>query len=315
MKSALVTGGAGFIGSALVRGLLREGVERVVVIDSLLSGSKENLADAGRPIEFHELDVRDYDAIEPLFAGIDVVFHEAGLASVPRSIEEPLLAHDINIGGTLNVFLAAQRHGARRVVYAASSSAYGDSPELPKTESLPPQPKSPYAVQKLTGEYYARVFQESFGLETVSLRYFNCFGPRQDPGSPYSGVLSVFSTCLLEGRRPTIFGDGEQSRDFIFVDDIVRLNLLAARSTQAPGKVYNAGTGKRHSLNQAWAYMQALSRVDLPARYAPARDGDVRHSQADISLARRDLGFEPAIDFEEGLRRTLEWYRQQIPVR
>jgi UDP-glucose 4-epimerase len=314
MKSALVTGGAGFIGSALVRGLLQAGVERVVVIDSLLSGSKENLADIGRPVEFHELDVRDYDAIEPLFAGIEVVFHEAGLASVPRSIEEPLLAHDINIGGTLNVFLAAQRQGVRRVVYAASSSAYGDSPELPKTESLPPQPKSPYAVQKLTGEYYARVFLESFGLETVSLRYFNCFGPRQDPSSPYSGVLSVFSTCLLEGRAPTIFGDGEQSRDFIYVDDIVRLNLLAARSTQAPGKVYNAGTGERHSLNQAWAYMQALSRVDLPARYAPARGGDVRHSQADISLARRELGFEPAIEFEEGLRRTLEWYREQVAV-
>jgi UDP-glucose 4-epimerase len=174
---------------------------------------------------------------------------------------------------------------------------------------------SPYAVQKLTGEYYARVFLESFGLETVSLRYFNCFGPRQDPSSPYSGVLSVFSACLLEGRAPTIFGDGEQSRDFIYVDDIVRLNLLAAGSPQAPGKVYNAGTGKRHSLNQAWAYAQALSGVDLPARYAPARGGDVRHSQADISRARRELGFEPAIDFEEGLRRTLEWYREQVSVR
>ncbi len=248
MKTALVTGGAGFIGSALVRGLLREGVERVVVVDSLLSGKRENLADVEGPIEFHRLDVRDYDAIEPLFAGIDVVFHEAGLASVPRSIEEPVLAHDINIGGTLNVLLAAQRGGVRRVVFAASSSAYGDSPELPKTEQLPPQPKSPYAVQKLTGEYYGRVFWEAFGLETVSLRYFNVFGPRQDPASPYSGVLSIFSTCLLEGRAPTIFGDGEQSRDFIYVEDIVRLNLLAARSEQAPGKVYNAGTGRRHSL-------------------------------------------------------------------
>jgi UDP-glucose 4-epimerase len=298
----------------LVRGLLREGVERVVVVDSLLSGKRENLAGIEQHVEFHQLDVRHYDAIEPLFAGVEVVFHEAGLASVPRSIEEPLLAHDINVGGTLNVFLAAQRQGVRRVVYAASSSAYGDSPELPKTETLAPQPKSPYAVQKLTGEYYARVFWEAFGLETVSLRYFNAFGPRQDPGSPYSGVLSLFSTCVLEGRAPTIFGDGEQSRDFIYVDDIVRLNLLAASSPQAPGKVYNAGTGKRRSLNEAWSVMQAVAAVDLPARYAPERSGDVRHSQGDISRARRDLGFEPAIEFEEGLRRTLEWYRQRVPV-
>jgi UDP-glucose 4-epimerase len=314
MKTALVTGGAGFIGSALVRALLREGVERVVVIDSLLSGKKENLAGIEQRVEFHQLDVRDYEAIEPLFDGVDVVFHEAGLASVQRSVEDPLLAHDINVGGTLNVFLAAQRKGVRRVVYAASSSAYGDSPELPKTENLPPNPKSPYAVQKLTGEYYARVFWEAFVLETVSLRYFNVFGPRQDPGSPYSGVLSVFSTCLLEGRTPTIFGDGEQSRDFIYVEDIVRLNLLAARSPQAAGKVYNGGTGELTSLNQAWSLMQMLSGVDLPARYAPERSGDVRHSQADMRLARRDLGFEPAIDFEEGLRRTLEWYREQVAV-
>jgi UDP-glucose 4-epimerase len=311
MKTALVTGGAGFIGSALVRALLREGVERVVVIDSLLSGKKENLAGIEQPVEFHQLDIRDFDAIAPLFGGIEVVFHEAGLASVPRSIEDPLLAHDINVGGTLNVFLAAQRAGVRRVVYAASSSAYGDSPELPKTESLPPQPKSPYAVQKLTGEYYARVFWEAFGLETVSLRYFNVFGPRQDPGSPYSGVLSIFSACALERRAPTIFGDGEQSRDFIYVEDIARLNQLAARSPQAPGKVYNGGTGRCYSLNETWSVMQGLSGMELPAQYAPARSGDVRHSQADISLARSDLGFEPAIDLKEGLRRTLEWYREQ----
>jgi UDP-N-acetylglucosamine/UDP-N-acetyl-alpha-D-glucosaminouronate 4-epimerase len=312
MKTALVTGGAGFIGSALVRGLLEEGVERVVVVDSLLSGKQENLAEVERSVEFHRVDVRDYEAIEPLFSGIEVVFHEAGLASVPRSIEEPLLAHDINIGGTLNVFLAAQRQGVRRVVFAASSSAYGDSQELPKMESLPPQPKSPYAVQKLTGEYYARVFWEAFGLETVSLRYFNVFGPRQDPASPYSGVLSIFSSCLLNGRAPTIFGDGEQSRDFIFVEDIVRLNLLAARSAEAPGKVYNAGTGNSHSLNRTWSLMQELAGAHLPARHAAERGGDVRHSQADITLARRDLGFEPAVDFKEGLRRTLEWYREQV---
>jgi UDP-glucose 4-epimerase len=311
MKSALVTGGAGFIGSALVRGLQQEGCERVVVIDNLLSGKKENLAGLAKPVEFHEADVRNFDAIAPLFDGIEVVFHEAGLVSVPRSIEDPLLAHDINISGTLNVFLAAQRRGVRRVVYAASSAAYGDSPELPKTESLLPQPKSPYAVQKLAGEYYARVFWEVFGLETVAFRYFNVFGPRQDPGSPYSGVLSIFCTCALKGRAPTIFGDGEQSRDFIYVDDVVRLNLLAASSASAPGNVYNGGTGKRQSLNQAWASMQKLTGLDLPASYGPPRTGDVRHSQADISAARRDLGFEPSVDFQEGLRRTLQWYREQ----
>jgi UDP-glucose 4-epimerase len=312
MKTALVTGGAGFIGSALVRGLLQEGVERVVVIDSLAAGKKQNLAGIEQQIEFQQLDVRDYEVIAPLFAGVEVVFHEAGLASVPRSIEDPVLTHDINLGGTLNVCLAAQRHGVRRVVYAASSSAYGDSPELPKNESLPPQPKSPYGVQKLAGEYYAQVFWESFGLETVSLRYFNVFGPRQDPASPYSGVLSLFSTCVLAGRAPTVYGDGEQSRDFIYVDDVVRLNLLAAKAPQAPGKVYNGGTGKRRSLNQTWSLMQKLAGVDLPAEYGPARSGDVLHSQADMSAARRDLGFEPAIDFEEGLRRTLEWYRENL---
>jgi UDP-glucose 4-epimerase len=224
-----------------------------------------------------------------------------------------LLAHDINVSGTLNVLLAAHRRGVRRVVYAASSAAYGDSPELPKTEGLLPQPKSPYAVQKLAGEYYLRVFWEAFGLETVSFRYFNVFGPRQDPGSPYSGVLSIFSSCALEGRAPTIFGDGEQSRDFIYVDDIVRLNLVAASSPNAPGNVYNGGTGRRQSLNQAWTAMQKVAGIDLPARYGPERAGDVRHSQADISAARRDLGFEPAVDFEEGMRRTLQWYREQGP--
>lgn len=310
MKAALVTGGAGFIGSALVRGLLQEGVERVVVIDNLAAGKEENLRGIDQPVEFHQLDVRDYESIAPLFSGIDVVFHEAGLASVPRSIEDPVLAHDINLGGTLNVCLAAQRHGVRRVVYAASSAAYGDSPELPKKETLPPQPKSPYGAQKLAGEYYGQVFWEAFGLETVSLRYFNAFGPRQDPASPYSGVLSLFSSCLLEERAPTINGDGEQSRDFIYVDDVVQLNLLAARSPQAPGKVYNGGTGQRHSLNKTWSLMQKLAGADLPAKYGPPRAGDVRHSQADISAARNDLGFEPKIDFEEGLRRTLEWYQK-----
>jgi UDP-glucose 4-epimerase len=247
--------------------------------------------------------------LEPLLSGIDVVFHEAAIPSVPRSIKEPELTHDVNVNGTFNVLLAAQRQGVRRVVYAASSSAYGDTEVLPKTESMLPNPKSPYAVQKLVGEYYAKTFFDNYGLETVSLRYFNVFGPRQDPSSPYSGVLSVFCTSVLERRSPTIFGDGEQTRDFTFVDNIVRLNLLAARSPDAPGKVYNAGVGARTSLNETWKQLQQIEDVDLPAEYAPERTGDVRDSQAELSAARRDLGYEPTVDLETGLRHTLEWYR------
>jgi UDP-glucose 4-epimerase len=286
-------------------------VERVVVIDSLAGGKRENLAEVEDTIEFHQLDIRDYDAIEPLFAGIEVVFHHAAIASVPRSIEEPVLTHDVNAGGTLNVLVAARSRGVRRIVSASSSAVYGNAPELPKSETMAPQPLSPYAVQKLMGEHYAHIFGDAFGVETVSLRYFNVFGPRQDPGSPYSGVLSIFSQCVLEGRAPTVFGDGEQSRDFIFVDDIVRLNLLAAGAPRAAGKVYNGGTGRRRSLNEIWKLFQKLSGTNLPAQYGPPRKGDVRHSQADIRSAERDLGFSAAIPVEDGLRRTLDWFRQQ----
>jgi UDP-glucose 4-epimerase len=311
MKNVLVTGGSGFIGSTLVRGLLAEpGVGRVAVVDNYLTGKKENLAGLEDSIELHEVDIRDYRSLQPLFDGIDVVFHEAAIPSVPRSIQEPELTHDVNVNGTFNVFLAAQRQGVKRIVYAASSAAYGDSPESPKTEGMLPNPKSPYAVHKLVGEYYAKTFWEGHGLETVCLRYFNVFGPRQDPASPYSGVLSIFSTCLLENRSPTIFGDGEQSRDFIYVDNVVRLNILAAQSPNAPGKIYNGGTGQRRTLNETWEVMQRIAGVQIPAKHGPAREGDIRHSHADISAARRDLGFEPHVDFEEGLRRTLDWYRE-----
>ena len=311
MKNVVVTGGAGFIGSALVRGLLgEEGVERVVVVDNLLTGKQANLDDVREDIEFYELDIRDGGQLEQVFSGMDVVFHEAAIPSVPRSINEPELSHDVNVNGTFNVLLAAHRQKVRRVVYAASSSAYGDTPTLPKTESMAPNPKSPYAVQKLLGEYYAKTFWEVFGLETVSLRYFNVFGPRQDPSSPYSGVLSVFCRAILEGRAPTIFGDGEQSRDFTFVDNVVRLNLLAAKSADAAGKVYNGGIGGRYTLNETWSLLCKIAEVRIAPDYGPTREGDVRDSQAGLAAARRDLGYEPIVGFEEGLRRTLNWYRE-----
>jgi UDP-glucose 4-epimerase len=243
-----------------------------------------------------------------------VVFHEAAIPSVPRSIDEPVPSHEVNIDGTFNVLRAARAGGAGRVVYAASSSAYGDSEVLPKVETMAPRPKSPYALQKLTGEYYTSVFAGVYGLETVSLRYFNVFGPRQDPSSPYSGVLSIFMQAVLESRSPTIFGDGETSRDFTYVEDVAELNLKAARTPGMCGQVYNGGNGGRITLNQAWALLQKLAGADLPPRYGPERAGDVRHSQADITAAVRDLGHAPCFTFEEGMRRTLEWYWKARPA-
>ena len=311
MQNVIVTGGAGFIGSAIVRALLADPeVRRVVVIDNLSTGKRANLDEVSSQIELLTLDIRNYVAIEPVFQGIDTVFHEAAIPSVPQSIDDPEGTHEVNINGTFNVFRAAQLRGVGRVVYAASCAAYGDSDALPLKETTLPRPKSPYAVQKLVGEYYARTFWEVYGLETVCLRYFNVFGPRQDPASPYSGVLSLFSKALLEKRAPTIFGDGEQSRDFIYVENIARLNLLAARARQAPGRIFNGGTGRRYSLNEIWSLLQSIADLEIPAQYGPERVGDIRHSQADITHTRSDLGFEPQIDFEEGLRRTLAWYGQ-----
>ena len=309
MSKYVVTGGAGFIGSALVRGLLREGASKVVVIDNLLTGREENLDEVRSSVEYHRADVRDYDGIAPILRGADVVFHEAAIPSVPRSIQDPVPSHEVNINGTFQVLRAAAAGNVGRVVYAASSSAYGDTEVLPKVETMSPRPKSPYALQKLAGEYYCSVFTECFGLETVALRYFNVFGPRQDPSSPYSGVLSLFIRAILERRSPTIYGDGEQSRDFTYVDDVVALNLTAARAKGVSGRTYNGGNGGRITLNQAWELLQKIEGVDIPAHYGPPRSGDVRHSQADTTAARNDLGHNPTYTFEQGLRLTLEWFR------
>jgi nucleoside-diphosphate-sugar epimerase len=309
MSKYVVTGGAGFIGSALVRGLLRQGANKVIVIDNLLSGREENLEEVAQSVELHKADIRCYDQIAPILASADIVFHEAAIPSVPRSIDEPVPSHEVNIDGTFQVFRACAAGGVKRVLYAASSSAYGDTDVLPKVETMTPSPRSPYALQKLVGEYYASVFSLCFGLETVALRYFNVFGPRQDPTSPYSGVLSLFMKCLIERRAPTIYGDGEQSRDFTFVEDVVDLNLKAAVAKGVSGNVYNGGNGGRITLNQTWRILQKLGGVQIDPVYGPPRPGDVRDSQADIARAVAELGHAPRYSFEEGLRLTLEWYR------
>jgi UDP-glucose 4-epimerase len=311
MSHYVVTGGAGFIGSQIVRALVADGARKIVVIDNLLSGHEANLDEVRARIDFQRADIRRYEEIAPLIRGAAVVFHEAAIPSVPRSIDDPVPSHEVNIDGTFNVLRAAREGGAGRVVYAASSSAYGDTAVLPKVESMTPNPKSPYALQKLVGEYYCGVFAGVWGLETVALRYFNVYGPRQDPSSPYSGVLSIFLRCAIERRAPTIFGDGEQSRDFTFVEDVAELNLKAAKAKNVSGRMYNGGNGGRITLNQAWQLVQGLEGIRIPPEYGPPRAGDVHDSQADVTAAVRDLGHAPRFSFEEGMRRTLEWYRQQ----
>jgi nucleoside-diphosphate-sugar epimerase len=309
MPKYVVTGGAGFIGSATVRELLKIADAEIVAIDNLFSGKRANLAEVMERISLVVADIRDYESMQKHFRGADVVFHLAAIPSVPRSISDPVPSHDVNINGSFTVLRAAADAGVRRIVYAASSSAYGDTEVLPKSEQMRPVPKSPYAVQKLLGEHYMSVFQQCFGLQTVSLRYFNVYGPRQDPSSPYSGVISVFMKSLLDGQAPTIYGDGEQSRDFTFVEDVAALNVEVAHAEGVEGGLFNAGNGERYTLNEVWDTLKRIHGCNLSPVYATERPGDVRHSQADISATRAAFRYRPAASLEQGLRKTLEWYR------
>ncbi|HKH98165.1 MAG TPA: SDR family oxidoreductase [Candidatus Sulfotelmatobacter sp.] len=310
MALFLITGIGGFIGSSLARALLARG-EQVRGVDNFSTGKRENLAEIAAHIDLREADILDLDAMHKACAGVDYVLHEAAIPSVPKSVLDPLGSNRANVDGTVNLLVAARDAKVKRVVYAASSSAYGDTPTLPKHEAMKPDPISPYAVAKLAGEHYMTSFYRCYQLETVSLRYFNVFGPRQDPSSPYSGVMAKFITAMLRGEQPTVFGDGEQSRDFTYIDNAVEANLLActAPAARAAGQVFNVATGRRITLNETFRALQGLTGYSVQPKYAPERGGDIKHSLADISKAAASLGYKPSVDFEEGLRRTVEWYR------
>ena len=307
----LVTGGAGFIGSHLTERLIELGHE-VVVLDDLSTGREENLAHLQGRFRFVKGSITDLALLRELMPGIEVVFHQAALGSVPRSVEDPATTHEVNITGTFYVLLAAKEASVKRVIYAASSSAYGDTPTLPKVETMLPQPLSPYAVSKLVGEYYCQVFTRVYGLPTVSLRYFNVFGPRQNPRSQYAAVIPKFITAALKGEPLTVYGDGEQSRDFTYIENVVQANLLAMQSEAAVGKVYNVACGGRYTLNELIRQLRKVMDKHLEVQYLPPRAGDVRHSMASIEAAQHDLGYRVLVDFEEGLRRTVEWYHASI---
>jgi UDP-glucose 4-epimerase len=304
----LVTGGAGFIGSHLTEALVRAG-HRVRVLDSLYSGKPGNLAAVRGDVELLRGDCADPRTARRAVKGIEVVYHQAAIPSVARSVEDPALSHSANATGTLAMLTAARDAGVRRFLFAGSSSIYGDSPRLPKLESMPPGPLSPYAVAKLVGEHYLRVFCGLYGMQGLTLRYFNVFGPRQDPGSPYSGVISRFASALIAGHKPVIYGDGRQSRDFTYVENVVRGNLLALRARDAHGQSVNVATGRRVTLLELLAAVARETGCPARAVMRPARAGDIRHSLAGITLARRVLGYRPTVDFETGLRKTVAWYR------
>ena len=310
MAKYLVTGAAGFIGSSLVRALLDRGDE-VRGIDNFATGKQENLREVFDRIDFRQVDILDLDTLRQACEGMDYVLHQAAIPSVPKSVLDPLGSNRANVDGTVNVLIAARDAKVKRVVYAASSSAYGDTPTLPKHEAMTPNPISPYAVAKLTGEYYMISFYRCYGLETVCLRYFNIFGPRQDPSSPYSGVLAKFSLQMLRGEQPTIFGDGEQSRDFNYIDNAVSANLLACSAPVAKcaGRVFNIATGKRATLNQTFELMKPLTGFTGTVKHGPERGGDIKHSLADISKAERLLKYRPEHDLDSGLRETVRWFQ------
>src|SRR5271155_5828212 len=310
MALYLITGIAGFIGSSLARELLQRG-ERVRGVDNFSTGKRDNLTQILGRIEFREADLLDLDAMKLACAGVDYVLHQAAIPSVPKSVLDPIASNRANVDGTLNLLVAARDARVKRVIYAASSSVYGDTPTLPKHEAMTPDPISPYAVAKLASEHYMTSFYRCYGLETVALRYFNIFGPWQDPSSPYSGVLAKFITQMLEGRQPTIFGDGEQSRDFTYIDNAVEANLLACKAPakQAAGKVFNVAAGRRVTLNETFKALQGLTSFSGSPIYGEERGGDIKHSLADISLAEEHLGYKPKVDFEDGLRKTVDWYR------
>jgi UDP-glucose 4-epimerase len=310
MSLYLITGIGGFIGSSLARELLSRG-EQVRGVDNFSTGSRENLTEILGRIDFREADILDLDAMHKACAGVDFVLHQAAIPSVPKSVLDPLGSNRANVDGTVNVLVAARDAKVKRVVYAASSSAYGDTPTLPKHEGMKPDPISPYAVAKLASEQYMISFYRCYQLETVALRYFNIFGPRQDPSSPYSGVLAKFITVMLRGEQPAIYGDGEQSRDFTYIDNAVEANLLACKApaAQAAGQMFNVATGRRVTLNETFKLLQGLTSYSGQPKYGPERGGDIKHSLADISKAKAGLAYEPKVDFEEGLRRTVEWYQ------
>jgi nucleoside-diphosphate-sugar epimerase len=311
MAFYLVTGGAGFIGSHLAEFLADRG-HRVRVLDNLLTGRFENMASFLDRVEFIQGDIRDIATCRRAVEGVDYILHQAALPSVPRSIENPGLAHDINVNGTLNILIAARDAGVRNVVLASSSSVYGDDPELPKREGREGRPLSPYALTKLVNEKYGRMFFELYGLRTVSLRYFNVFGPRQDPASQYAAVIPLFITSVLNGKAPVIYGDGEQSRDFTYVANVVEANITAAECGAGAGEVFNVACGESLTVNGLLAAVNRVLGADVRPRYEDPRPGDVRHSLADIARAREVLAYAPRVTFEEGLRRTAAWYRSAL---
>jgi nucleoside-diphosphate-sugar epimerase len=313
MAKYLITGIAGFIGSSLARALLERG-DDVRGVDNFSTGKWENLAGYESHLDVREADLRDASAIDDACRGIDYVLHIGALPSVPLSVEKPEPSHRANIDGTFHVLQASRAAGVKRVIYAASSSAYGDQPTLPSKETMRPMPISPYAVQKLTGEYYMSSFWQVYGLETVSLRYFNVFGPRQGADSPYSGVLAKFILHMLEGKRPSIYGTGEQGRDFTYIDNVVSANLLAcaAPASRVAGKVFNVACGERSNLKEVYQLLAAMTGFEQPPLFGPARNGDILHSQADISAAAEAFGYRPIVGLKEGLERTVEWYRDKL---